>query len=192
MKQFTQTTKYYFTTYKKLLATIAIVLLALAVIITGIVLLIKNSATKVVYQPANACDLFTPDEARELLGNKSIHSGVETPALQGNTATSKCGYTDGNPDMNNAVVAAVVVRSGVNDKGVEQNQKEFDAGKPTKNVEDIKNLGDKAYFNRDNGQLNVLKGHDWILFSYGVGAAPSTNTLEDAMKLADKVLQKSV
>jgi len=192
MNHYIQNTKYYLTTYKKQILTTGIVLLVLAAITTGIIFLVKNSGTKIVYQPANACDLLTPDEARDLLGNKSIHSGVETPVLQGNTATSKCGYTDGNPDMNSAIVAAIVVRSGVNDKGVTQNQKEFDAGRPTKNVEDVQRVGDKAYFNRDNGQLNVLKGHEWILFSYGVGASPSTNTLDDALKLADKVLQKSV
>lgn len=192
MKQYFQTVKNYVTQYKKQLAITGIAILIVAAIVVAIIFLIQNSATKITYQPANACDLITPQEAQDLLGSQAIHSGVQTPVLKGNTATSRCGYTDGNPDVNSMIVAAIVVRSGVNDKGVEQNNKEFDAGKPTSNVEDVKSLGDKAYFNKNIGQLNVLKGHDWIIFSYGIGASPSMNTLDDAIKLADKVLQKSV
>ena len=192
MKQYIQAIKTYITTHKKALAIGTAVILAIVVLITAIILFIQNSKTKIVYQPANACDLLTPDEARELLGNKSIHSGVQTPVLSGDTAISRCGYTDGNPDTNNMIVAAIVVRSGVNDKGVAKNKTEFETNQSAKDVESVKNLGDSAYFNKAIGQLNVLSGHEWVIFSYGVGPAPSTNTLDNAVRLADKVLKKSV
>jgi hypothetical protein len=191
MKQFIQTAKNYILTYKKQIAITGTTLVIIAAIVAVIIIVIQNSATKIVYQPVNACDLLTPKKARELLGNASIHSGVQTPVVSGDTATSRCGYTDGNPDVNSMVVAAIVVRSGVNDEGTQKNETEFDTGRP-ENVDDVKQLGDNAYFNKNNGQLNVLKDHDWIIFSYGVGASPSMNTMEDAIKLADKVLQKSV
>lgn len=192
MKHYIQTAKNYIVAHKNQLIVSAAVVVGIVALIALIAFWVRNSATKVDYQPANACDLLTPKEAQELLGSKAIHSGVQTPVLSGNMATSKCGFTDGNPDVNNMIVAAIVVRSGVNDKGVEQNKAEFDAGRPTKDVEDVKSLGEKAYFNKEIGQLNVLKGREWIIFSYGVGASPSVNTLDDAIKLADKVLQKSV
>lgn len=191
MKQFIQTTRNYSLSYKKQIAATGIALLALAAIITVIIIVVQNSATKIIYQPTNACDLLTPTKAQELLGNASIHSGVQTPVVSDDTATSKCGYTNGNPDVNNMIVAAIIIRSGVNDKGIEKNKTEFDAGRP-ENAQDVKQIGEKAYFNKSNGQLNVLKGYDWIIFSYGTGSSPSMNTLEDTVKLADKVLQKSI
>ena len=192
MNDYIQTTKTYIIARKKALVISALVVVGIAVLVLAITLFINNSTPKIVYQPANACDLLTPKKAQELLGSASIHSNVQTPVISDDTAVSKCGYTDGNPDVNNMIVAAIIVRSGINDKGTEKNKTEFDAGRPADNVEDVKQVGDKAYFNRANGQLNVLRGHDWIIFSYGTGASPSTNTLEDAVKLSSKVLQKSV
>jgi hypothetical protein len=193
MKQYIQTAKNYFSAHKKKFSIGVGSVLVIVVLITLIVLAVKNNETKIVYQPANACDLLTREEAQELLGSSAIHSSMIDPALSGDTATSKCAYTNGNPDVNNMVVAAIVVRSGVNDKGVKQNNKEFDTGRPTKDIETVKGLGDKAYFNKDLGQLNVLSGYDWIILSNGTGSAPSTNTLKNAVNLANKVLkQKSV
>lgn len=191
MKHYIQTTKTFVTAHKKQLSIGAAVALAVVVLITAIVLLVQNSATKIVYQPISACDLLTREEAQELLGDNAIHSSIVVPALSGDTATSKCAYTDGNPDVNSMVVAAIVVRSGVNDEGVEQNNKEFTAGRLTNNVEIVKNLGDNAYFNKENGQLNILDDHEWIILSYGTGSSPSTNTLDNAVKLANKVLKQS-
>lgn len=39
-----------------------------------------------------------------------------------------------------------------------------------------------------NGQLNVLKGSNWFIVSNGLGAAPEANIVQDAVKLAEKVL----
>ena len=175
-------------TRKKEIIIGAAVVLGAVVVIAGIALAIYSGIPKVVYQPAKACDLFTTHEAVDLLGKKAIKSGAEDPAISGDTAISKCGYTDGNPDVNTMVVAAITVRSGINDKGVRQNVTEFSSGKPKKNVQDIKGIGDKAYFNTQLGQLNILEGKKWIILSYGPGSAPQANTVEDATKLAKIVL----
>jgi hypothetical protein len=184
-----QSTKTYIMSHKKELAIGASVVLGAVVLITVITLFARNGAPKVVYQPANACDLLTLPEAQGLLGNKTIASNIENPVLSGNTATSKCGYTDGNPDTNSMVVAAIMVRSGVNDDGVLQNQTEFAASRPDDHVETVNDLGDSAYFDQKLGQLNVLDGHEWIIISYGVGSAPATNNVDDAVGLAYKVVQ---
>lgn len=165
------------------------VTLAVGVVLILIALFVYNNQPKVVYQPATACNLLTLSEARELMGANTLRSNNALPVVSKNTAVSKCGYTDGNPGQQDMLVAALIVRSGVNDEGVEQNKKEFTAGWPSKNTETVSSLGDKAYFNTERGQLNVLKGRDWFIFSYGVGAAPQENTVEKVTALARKVIR---
>lgn len=88
-------------------------------------------------------------------------------------------------------VTAIIVRSGVNDKGIEQNKREFTAGKPTQSVEPIKGLGDDAYFNQKNDQQNILNDRDWMIASYGVGSVPEANTVEKAIELANMIVVPS-
>lgn len=166
----------------------ASIVVGAALIIMGVAYAIYNSTPKTVYQPAKACDLFTSSEARELLGGGAIKSGSKDPVQDQNVATSTCGYADGSSNTETMKVAAVMIRSGVNDDGVQQNKTEFTTGKPQENVEDVKELGDDAYFNKELGQLNVLEDKMWIIVSNGIGSAPQANTLEDAVKLAKKVL----
>ncbi len=177
------------TTHKKeLVVGVAVVLVILAAI-AAIALFVYNSGPKIVYQPVEACDLFTPAEARDLIGGQVIGANAKKPVISDNVATSKCSYTDDNIDGNKMIVAAVAVRSGINDKGVQQNKTEFSSGRPSKNTEDVKGVGEKAYFNKELGQLNVLDGRKWIILSYGVGSTPQANTVEKAKQLAEKVLR---
>lgn len=166
----------------------AVVLALAAAAVTAIVYFVSNSGVKIVYQPTKACDLLTLSEVKELIGDKAINSGMTEPVLATNTATSKCGYTDGNPDTTSLIVAAILVRSGINDKGVEQNKTEFVSGRPKENVQVVENVGEQAYFNEARGQLNILDGRNWIVVSYGPGTAQNANTLEDALKLAEKLV----
>ncbi len=171
---------------KEIVIGMVIVTLSIATI-AGIAFWIYSLTPRIVYQPADACELLTSKEASELLGKETLRSKHTAPTQSKNTATSQCGYTDGKSEMNDMVVAAVVVRSGVNDAGVQQNKTEFVAGKPGSAMT-VKDLGDNAYYNQNIGQLNILNGRDWLILSYGVGSAPETNTLEKAIALARKVL----
>lgn len=170
-----------------LLGIVAAIVIVVLVAVVG--LFIYNSQPKIVYQPTNACRLFTKEKAEELLGENMIASNAKDPVITGDTASSNCGYTDGNPNVDNMVVAAVIVRSGINDDGVEQNKREFIAGMPTDNIETVDDIGDQAYFNESLGQLNVLNGRDWLILSLGIGSAPEVNTVEDATRFANTVLQ---
>ena len=176
--------------HKKELIIGASVIGGIIALIVAIALIVYNGAPRIVYTPAEACDLLKPAKARELLGNKALKSAAQDAKLSGNMAISKCGYTDGNPDMDSAIVAAITVRSGVNDRGVEQNKTEFTAGKPNEGIEDVKDVGEKAYFNQKLGQLNILDGRNWIILSYGVGATPETNTVDKAVELAKVALHQ--
>jgi len=176
------------TSYKKELIIGGAVVLAVIAIIAAIIFFVANSGPKVDYPPVVACDTLTSLEAQELLGNSAFNSADDPAVISGDLATSRCGYTDGTNNTETMIVAAVILRAGINDKGVEQNKTEFAQGTPTQGVEIVKDLGDSAYFNRVNGQLNVLKGRNWFIFSYGNGSAPEENTVEDTVKLAEKVI----
>ena len=156
-------------------------------------LFIYNTSTSggvVVYAPTKACERLTPTEAQHLLGDQVLSIDTKNPAVSGNIAISKCSYTDRNPDQTKMKVAAVAIRSGVNDKGVAQNKQEFAASKKANpQVQDIADLGDGAYFNPVNGQIGMLEGRDWLIISYGIGADQQGNTLEEVTKLARLVLK---
>lgn len=184
-----RTSKTYVIDHKKQFITGGSVVLAIVIIVLALALYSYNTRQpKVIYEPATACVLLTPAEAKTLLGNATIN-GVSTPPVQsGTTATSQCSYSDGKADTANAVVAAINVRSGIDDTGIKLNKLQFESGKPKDNVQDVPNVADSAYFNEILGQLNVLKGSTWVVMSYGSGASPETNTLDDAIKLSKLVL----
>lgn len=186
MDQYLKTTKTYIVSHKK---EFIIGLSVLAFVALLIALFIYNSTPQVKYQPASACKLFTPSEAQDLLGDKIIDVGNDSPIISGNIATSKCSYTDSNPTEDSMLVAAVAVRSGINDKGVLQNKSEFATNRSSATVTLVNNIGDSAFFNPDLGQLNILDGRNWIIISNGVGSTPEANTLDSALKLAHKVVK---
>ncbi|HUO61860.1 MAG TPA: hypothetical protein VMT96_00195 [Candidatus Bathyarchaeia archaeon] len=163
-----------------------------AVVLGAAILLalyVYNDPNKIVYQPAKACSMLTPNKAEDLLGDKVYSTDANKPVVSGDVATSKCGYTDENNDTSAMKLAAIAVRSGVNDAGIKQNRSEFAAaGKLASNAQIVKDLGNSAYFNPTNGQLNVLDGRNWIILNFGVATTPEANTLDDAIKLAHKVL----
>lgn len=162
-------------------------------VLVGIVLVViavnHFSGPVVVYQPAKACDLFTPAEAQDLLGDKVISVESNNPVIKDDFATSKCGYSDSNPDKDAMRVTAVAIRSAINDEGDLQNQNDFAKAKSNNIVDTIKGFGDDAYFNRNSGQMNILDGKKWIILNFGTSSTPETNTAEDAVKLAQKVIK---
>jgi hypothetical protein len=188
LKQYVHTTKRYIAERSELFVGVAIIAV-LGAIVAVIVIAVQLSGPKIDYQPFKACDLLTPAEAHSLLGDKVISTDSNDPTIVGNMASSKCGYTDENSNQDEMMLAAVAVRSGINDTGVAQNKTDFTNAKTTSAGESVTGIGDSAFFNKTNGQLNVLKGHQWYIISYGVGAAPEANTIDKALVLARKVVR---
>jgi hypothetical protein len=188
MNHYISAAKDFITAHRKKFTIGASIALAV-VILTTVAMLFVYNLPKDVYQAVNACDLFTPAKAQALLGDKVISVDTKAPVISDNTATSKCSYTDNNPDKDKMMVAAIAVRSGINSKGAQQNKTDFADNMPSEGVEPVKNLGNSAYFDKAQGQLNILDGRKWIIVSYGVGSLPQANTLENATKLAKKVLR---
>jgi len=181
-RQYVLTHKDYFITGSWITAAILLIIVVTAVYVYSV-------SPKIVYKPMHACDLLTPTEAQQLLGDKIIASKAEKPVVADETATSKCSYTDENPSQGAMRVAALAVRAGINDDGVAKNKADFAIAKQNNAVEVVEGIGDGAYFNTTNGQLNVLDGYNWLIVNYGIGSAPQTNTVEQASELARKVLE---
>ncbi len=184
-KQYFSNAKTYVSERSDLFVGIGVVAGLLAIV--GVVVLVNElSGPQIVYQPVKACDVFTPAEAQSLLGEKINNTEKNNPQISGNFAVSKCGYSDLNSQAMR--VAAVTIRTGINDEGVAKNKADFATAQATNSNEDVASLGDSAFFNAIAGQLNVLKAGNWYIFSYGVGDSPEQNTLDDALLLARKVL----
>jgi hypothetical protein len=161
-----------------------------ALIAVIIVLIVLANQIKIVYQPVNACDLLTQAKADQLLGTGAINGSAQKPVIGKINAASSCAYSDLNVDENSMVVAAVSVRSAINDQGIAQNQLDYVANKSKVTAQDVSGVGDSAYFNGGLGQLNVIDqgGKRLMIFSYGTGSTPQSNTLDDAIKFARLVL----
>lgn len=154
-------------------------------------LFVYNNQAKVIeldYNPVVACTLLTKDEAKELLGGNVIDTNKNAVSVTESKATSKCSYSDDN--SGNMAVIGLAVRSAVTKAGVEENRRDFVASKAANKIETVDGIGDEAFFIPVNGQLNILKGRAWILITYGVGDDKSTYTLENAKKVATKVINE--
>lgn len=189
MNQYIQAARTYIADHQKQFS-ISTRIAAGAVVLGFLVaLIIYDRTPHYTYQPVKACDLFTPTEAVDLLGDKVNSVDKNNPVVSGNVATSKCGYTDQNPGIDNMMFAAVAVQSAINDAGVTQNKTDFATAKSNNDVETVPGFGQSAYFNKTNGQLNILDGQKWIIVSYGVSSAPNSTTVDKLVEVAHKILR---
>lgn len=150
----------------------------------------QSRLPKLDYQPATACGLLTAVEAKDILGNDIIVKNSGNPTVSGDRATTNCTYTDKSAD--NMAVVAVAVRAALNAQGVDDNKRDFASQKAANKVEAVKYLGDDAFFIPSIGQLNILDGKSWILITHGKGDDPTGYTLNDAIKVANYVIEPSV
>ncbi len=191
MKRYvTRVKEYVFTNPRKVkIALVAFGILLGAAILGG--LFIYNNQSKIIeldYNPVVACTLLTKDEAKELLGRNVIDTNKNAVSVTESRATSKCSYSDDN--SGNMAVIGLAVRSAVTKAGIDENKRDFAASKAANQVETVEGVGDEAFYLPANGQLNILKGRAWLLITYGVGDDKSTYTLENAKKVATKVIDE--
>ena len=188
MKQRWQTLKQFVIDHKKdVIIDGSIGLGIVLIVILVLVFIYNNQPPVIVYEPADACKMLTLTEAKTLLGDQAVN-GTDTGIIvsKENNATSQCSYSDLNTDADSVKVAAVSIQSGINNAGTTTNNTDFaNAAKGNVSVTD---LGHTAFFNKANGQLDILDGHNWIIVSFGIGNSPSDNTQSDDETLAKLVL----
>lgn len=191
LQQSLSAAKHYILEHSEQLKIAAIAFGGVLVVVLLVGLYVYNTESKQIkldYNPVSACALLTNAEAKELLGNAVIDNNSNKATVTGNRAVSKCAYTGSNP----ATVAknvAVAVKSAINDKGIQENKDDFALQKEANKVEVVTGVGDEAFFIPAIGQLNILSDKSWILITFGEGDDPSSNTLDDALKVSEKVLK---
>lgn len=174
---------------------VVIVIVALAAVIAVVVLNNQktaapdsnsqptNSSTKQTYSSPQACDVLTLDVA------KKISAGVaanDTQAADTNTdsiVVSNCNYYDATAKIS----IALLVRGAKDETGANSNKAQFDT--LPSGAQSVSGYGDKAYWDVNFGQLNILKNNNWYILSSGP-ATPSSRTLDAAKLLADSIIEK--
>jgi len=191
MKNYLETATTYITAHKQQF-TIGAIATVCVVVFGALFIYNQPHPPKLAYEPTKACDMLTPNKAMDVLGNDVISTDANTPvvASDAETATSRCSYTDKNADGSAMQSLAISVRSATNPAGITQNKTEFSGHK--KNVvhsEDVKDLGDEAYFDEDLGLLHILTDKQWIMLSYKTGQTLESKPVSDVVSLAHKVLK---
>jgi len=189
LQHFFQTSKTYTVEHKKQFSIGAGIVAVVAIIGIIVAIVIYNHSLRFAYPTVSACDLFTPNEAQSMLGEKIISVDSKEPVVSGNSATSKCSFTDTSSGTDAMIVAAVAVRAAINDTGTAENKEDFAAAKANNVTGIVTGLGENAFFNKTNGQLNILDGRQWTIISYGIGSDPASNSIDKAVELAHKILK---
>ena len=183
----------YIREHKQTIGTTTMAIIGIALLI-GLFIYNQPHGPKIVYQPARACDMLTPPKAIVALGDKVNNIEADKPAVSGNTATSKCAYTDASPSAAQRAEATLLVMSAINDAGIPQLKKDFTTLQTkTPHAQPVAGLGDSAYFDQDSGLLYILSGKKLVLLSYGISVStdqnPVSKPIADVESLAQKILK---
>jgi hypothetical protein len=132
-----------------------------------------------------ACDLFTLSDAKKILGanTKASNSTSNSAAHSPDSSVTTCAYS------NTAVTATVLARAALTSTGIASNKNGFNQDKIAYKGTTVSGIGDKAYYNTDLGQLEVLKGN-YLLFVTSGGLMPADHSQTQATQIAQVVLKK--
>lgn len=153
----------------------------------------KSSSSSNSFIAVDACDVLTESAAKKVLGDAASKGDTAAgDVASDDVSVSNCVYTVKSTggtikeQLSNSTSASVLARAAKTSKGAESNKYVFGEGKP-KGVQDVSGYGDKAYFNPDYGQLNILEGNNWYIISNHKGSKATEGTLAEAKVLADAI-----
>ena len=132
-----------------------------------------------------ACDILTLEDAKKLFDtdNATITPEDNTKQESGDIGVSSCTYID-----KSMKTATILVRSAKTPAGQASNSEQFTQKRPI-NTQDVTGYGERAYWNIQLAQLNILKGNTWYILSYGPPSI-SQRTLGETDKLAQVITRK--
>lgn len=142
------------------------------------------------YKVHKACELLTEAEAKQLMGESTTLGTNNVPTKSEDVSIDTCSYVNNATSVPAIKVITVMARSALSEDGLESNQVAFEkdgAANPA-NATAISGYGDKAFWDPATHQLAILKDTSWISIVYG-GTNPTSNTLDDAKKVADLVVK---
>jgi hypothetical protein len=154
----------------------------------------NSSTASKEFKPPVACDLFTLDNAKSVLG--ATAEKPDTAALP--TASSddievtQCIYQTPANDLASIKTqkqASVLVRGAKTETGAKSNEDVFKGSLKPAGVQDVSDYGEAAFWNPQFAQLNVLKNGNWYILQVG-SSTPTERTIDDAKKLASELNSK--
>lgn len=175
--------------------TVVWAILVVAVIVSAALLVVtKNNADKnkgddiTTGQQADAggtkkaCDVFTLDVAKQVLGDqaKQSESSGNSQASTDDISVTSCIYEAGSG--RDVIIANALVRGAKNKAAYQSNTYGFESTREQGtepgqkvNSQKINSLGDDAYFNPSTKQVNVLvnNGQYWLILQVGGEQAPA-------------------
>jgi hypothetical protein len=137
----------------------------------------------------DACNYLTATVATKLLGEGSTKGEGGTPVNSEDLSVSTCIYTskpgETIADVKNMRSLTLLVRSPLTAVGAASNDEPFDS--PKTGTMKVDGYGEKAFWDPELRQLNVLKGGTWLIMSFSKTSL-AESTLDDAKKLADEIV----
>ena len=129
-----------------------------------------------------ACDVFTLDVAKQVLGDQAKQSDTDGAghASTDDISVSSCIYEAGSG--RDVIIANALVRGAKHKEAYQSNTYGFESAReqgtePGKKVssQKINGLGDDAYYNPSTKQVNVLvnNGQYWLILQVGGERAPA-------------------
>lgn len=136
-----------------------------------------------------ACTYLSQEVANKVLGAGAEKGTVASATSSDDISVSTCTYTskvgDSLADIKNMRVATLLVRSPLTATGAASNDEPFDTMKT--GALTVDGYGEKAYWDPELGQLNVLKGGVWLIISFGKSNL-TDHSLEETKPLADEIV----
>jgi hypothetical protein len=179
-----------------IIATIAIVIL-IGGVITALILTksstnkSSNAAPTVKLLPTaslTACDVLTKEAAASLLGNNIQKKDSIADTSSNDISTTTCTYVpnvDPAKGISKLSAAQVLARVAKTAAAAKSNIEAFNA--TTKGVQNVAGIGDKAFYNPDFKQLDVLKNGNWYLITYYTDFLGQSADLNGDLQLAHKL-----
>lgn len=145
-----------------------------------------SDTTVVEFKPVKACDVFTLDEAKQLLGKDTTTASNTSQITSGDISVDSCSYTNNATKAADIRIVTVMARSALTSAGQDSNTGAFEkngTANPS-GATPVSGFGEKAFWDPAVHQLTILKGNTWFSIVYG-GTNPANNTLSDAKKVAE-------
>ena len=138
-------------------------------------------------QTKKACDILTQGIAEKLLGSVDDQSepvpGRSSSAVQ----ISSCVRASSLVDLDKSGAVSLVMRVARNSIGAQANREAFAPRARPRSGQEVEGYGEKAFWNRTLGQLNILHEGNWYVLAAGP-IDPARHTLAATLKLADAVI----
>ena len=138
----------------------------------------------------DACNIFTLADAKQVLHGDAAGGAMAATGSSKDVQVSGCSYklSSTNASGINILSASLVEHRPKTEAGIASNQKIFNT-QQAPGVQTVSGYGNKAFWDSQLGQFNVLKGNIWYVLTYGP-AAPAERSLAQTKQLAGVLLPK--